>query len=311
MIDPPAPPPPAAAGPRDENLPVLSEDQAAALTAMAKVTFREFGVAVESDGRGWLRGSGWHFSLDNLSRIVAEAPWEEWPGLVVEHVGVASAARSPEREGVGRDQWLLKLRRVADLPSQPDFDSPSGLPGIAAIPAIERQSDIREMLSIDEVRSFASLDEFRDQALTNLRSLPVPEVTVLASDGSDPGAQLFALTTGDFFGAARVLVLDDLLRRTLDLEHLPHGYLVAVPNRHLILVHPLAGDAAARVIPLLVDVAETQHEDSAGPISRDVYFVSADGHAEQITQHFDNAVTVVVDGAFANVLSELGVVGFS
>jgi hypothetical protein len=306
-------PEPPADGPRNAYLPLLSSEQAAALHQLAEQAFQTYGVPAQADGYGSVIAGDWVYGLSNLSRLVAAAPWAEWPSIVDAHVAVVAAANDTDSddEDVRPDQWLLKLRPVADLPMELDFDAPSGLPGIAAVPAIDFPTYVRELLGIDQVRRFADLDDFQRQALANLRALPAPEVTPVTPDESDPGNVVFAMTSDDYYGAARFLVLDHLIRAQLKAELPEHGCVIAIPNRHMLLVHPVTGAGVFTAIPAMVNIAQSAYAESPGPVSEHLYFVSAEGHAQQLTHRQAEQVAIVVDGAFELALSDLELVGGS
>jgi hypothetical protein len=273
---------------------------------------------VQSDGRDLLRDGPRVYGLMNLARMVSREHWSQWPALLDSHAAamVAVDSPAPKEPAVQRDQWLLKLRAQVDLPEQPDFDVASGLPGLAALPAIDHPDRVAELLSRATVLDHAEPDEFRTQALANLRSLPAPAVQPIPADDNEPDGTVFALLSDDYYGAARVLILEDVIEALPDVGTSPHGYLVGVPDRHLLLVHPVIGPGVFAAIQTMVNVAGRAHDERPGPITKDLYFIPAAAFellifpheeiAQQITQYQDDQVLIMVPGHLEHALGQLG-----
>jgi hypothetical protein len=311
-------PEPSADGPRDPDLKTLSVEQADALRRLSELAFAAHGVPVQSDGRDLLRDGPRVYGLMNLARMVAREPWSQWPALLDSHAAAMVAVDSPEPKEpvVQRDQWLLKLRALVDLPEQPDFDVVSGLPGLAALPAIDYPDRVAELLSRATVLDYADPDEFRTQALANLRSLPAPDVQPVLVDEDEPDGTVFALVSDDYYGAARALVLEDVIEALPDVGTSPHGYLVGVPHRHLLLVHPVTGPGVYAAIQAMVNIVGNTHDESPGPITKDLYFIPTDAFelglyphdeiAQRITLYQEDKVMILVPGHLEHALGQLG-----
>lgn len=302
---------PSADGDHDPYLRTLSVEQAAALRDLAVRAFTEHGVPVESDGRDLVRHGSMVYGLTNLARLVGSAPWPEWRGLIDGHTAAMVAARATpkEPESVDPEQWRMKLRAVEDLPQQLEFDSPSGLPGIVALPAIDHPSHVAEMMGLDGVREHADLDAFRHRAVANLRELPPPvDITALPED-REPEGQFAILTFDDFYGAARALVLDHVLQDFLKVESVEHGCLIGIPTRHHLLVHVLTGSGVLAAIPNMINMVDGLHDNEPGPIINELYYVPWLGASQQITRHGENEVNVLVNGLFEQELAKFGIYG--
>jgi hypothetical protein len=305
-------PAPSADGPRDPSLTALSVEQAQALTVLAARAFADVGLEVVPDGQGVLVGQGHRFGLHNLAAVVAQLPWREWPDAAARHaaaMGAAEADRSPVRP----DQLLLKLRATDDVPNPPDFDASTRFPGVLALPAVDFPTKVQEMFAAEaliDIGGRHGWDEFREQALANLRRLPRPELMSLDADENRTDAMVHLFVSDDYFGASRVLVLDTLLADVLRRESPAHGCLVAIPNRHLLAVHLLDGLGVLAAAQVLAGVAEGECRDKPGPISDAVFYLPPTGPAESIATYADDgAVTInAADGAFGRVLTELGLI---
>lgn len=305
-------PEPSADGDRDRFLRTLSIDQADALRQLAEQAFTARGVPVKSDGKDVVRHGTHVYGLTNLSREVAAAPWSEWQRLIDGHADAMVAANITPKESatIGPEQWRMKLRPVADLPQELDFDSPSGLPGIVALPAIDHPSHVAEMMGLDRVREFADLDTFRHRAVDNLRKLPPPvEIIRHTPSDDDPDSEVALLLFDDFYGAARALVLDHVLREFLKVESPRHGCIIGLPARQQLLVHVPRGQGVLAAIPYLVNVSDAMYREEPGPITNELFYVPWLGASQQITRHDEGEVQILVNGALQGTMAKFGIYG--
>jgi hypothetical protein len=84
-----------------------------------------------------------------------------------------------------------------------------------------------------------------------------------------PEAHFEAIFDDSHFTASRALVMPDLLCRVLGASA-PHGVLVALPARHLLLVHVLADKTAVPSLLKMATMARIAYGQEQGPISPDV-----------------------------------------
>lgn len=303
---------PSADGDRDPYLKTLSVAQADALRALAEQAFTAQGVPVRSDGRDIVRGGPHIYGLTNLSREVATAPWADWQKLVDGHAAAMVAARVAPRdkESIDPSRWMMKLRPAADLPQQLDYDSPSGLPGIVALPAIDYDSHVAEMLQLDRIREHAGLDEFRTRAVANLRALPPPIDVITRTPAADePDSEVALLVFEDFYGAARALVLDHVIDSFLNVDPPVHGVVIGIPTRHHLLVHLVRGRGILTAIPYLVNLTDAMYAENPGPITNELYYVPWLGASQQITRHDEKEVHILVDGVLQDTMAKFGIYG--
>lgn len=306
----PQAPEPSADGPRDPNLPMLSVPQAAALGQLAERAFRAHGLPATYEGDGTLATGETRFGLHNLASMVSGVPWRDWPHLVDGHAAAMAGAQAAEDDArpVPEQQKLLKLRAASDLPFPPEFAAESGLPGILALPAVDRPTHVREILKQEDVDALGGLDAFREAGLANLRTLPAPQHFAVESDEERADSTVHVFAAEDFFGASRVLVLDHLLATVLKTERPQHGCLVAVPNRHLLAVHLLSGAGVVAALTAMAKIADGE-QDAPGPISREVFYLPPEGRGQQVTEYGEDGLRVIVDGPFADAFARLGLIG--
>lgn len=309
----PAPTPSPGGDRPDPNLPMLTVDEAAWLLALVRRAFAEQGRETVGDGAGALRGDGQVYGLHNLAAHAAGAARRAWPDLARRHVlDMLAADRTPEPESLDevRDQVMLKLRPLSDLPGGPPAYAPEVLPGVVAVAAIDYPTHVSELLDADRLEPLGGWGVIRPVALENLRRLEAPRLEALEADEDRPDSVVNVMLSEDFFGAARICVLDTLLASLLGIERPEHGVLVAVPNRHVLAIHIPSGPGLIAALQLLVTLATEESTSAPGPISPYVYLMAADGRIEQVTRRGDDGdVVIEVRGALAEVFERLGLLG--
>lgn len=303
---------PSADGDRDRYLRTLSVEQADALRDLAEQAFTARGVPVKSDGRDVVRHGTHVYGLTNLSREVASVPWPQWQQLVDNHADamVAANATPKDQESVSPEQWRMKLRAEADLPQKLDYESPSGLPGIVALPAIDHPSHVAEMLGLDRVGEHAGLDEFRTRAVANLRALPPPLDVVRHTPSEDePDSEVALLVFEDYYGAARALVLDHVVQDFLKVDAPLHGCVIGIPTRHHLLVHVVRGRGVLAAIPYMANLATALDAEEPGAITNELYYVPWLGASQQITRHEEGEIQILVNGVLQDTMAKFGITG--
>lgn len=303
-------PEPSADGPRHAELPALSVEQAAALHQLVLAALSARGLPADTTGDGVVHSDTMQYGLHNLSLVVADRPWPDWAELVDRHVaavaGTAGSTDTPPRS----EQRLLKLRDEHDLACDPVFVDASPFPGLIVLPAVDYPTHVHEMGRVGDLDELGGWDAWRQTAMANLRRLPPPEHHVLPADPERDDAELQILVTEDFFGASRALVLDHVLSSVLGVERPTYGCLVAVPNRHLLVIHLPSGAGLLSALEAMIRMAAGECRDRPGPISPHVFFAPPGGGAIQRVSHRDEEpggeIRIVVEGAFAEAVTSLG-----
>jgi hypothetical protein len=290
---------------------MLSVEQAAALTRMVQRSLAERGIETVVDRPGELRGSDWSFGLHNLAVVVATVPWPRWSRIVRRHIVALSESTSAERggplAGVGPDRLYVKLRAVHDLPERPDYDVDEPLPGIIGLAAVDRPTHIIEVLGRLAVDQLGGWEHVRSTGLHNLHLLRAPDRQDLQPDPARPDSTVHVLVSDDCFGASRLLVLDDILRSVLAVERPGNGVLVAVPNRHMLVVHVLTGLGVVAASALMGRIAVSQFPTEPGPISPDVFYLDPAGVGQRVMTAGDGGqLRLDVTGRLAEAFSRLG-----
>lgn len=291
-------------GPRDEMLPMLSVDQARELGRLVREQLADRGAEAVVD-RGALRLAGpepQQLGLHNLAAHAADLKYSEWAALVQRHLDLLLAHGNSSDEPVDPRRLLAKLRMAEDLPEGKVQSALHPLPGVFALLAEDRPDVVVEFFSEER----AGIPDPWNVARDNLRALPAPEHQVV---GDEPGGDVHVFTTDDFFGASRLLVLPDLLAGIG--ARIPEtGVFVAVPNRHLFLVHLPVGPAVISAMQWMVTVATNEYPEAPGPVSPHLYHLTTGFEAQQVTgQDPDGTIAIEVRDQVADAFEQLGLIG--
>lgn len=276
---PPTPPPP---GPPDPPQPEptpfvlspLSAAQADHLIRLSREVAAERGLSTDYDGEGGLliAGTTQVAGLTNLARIVAPHRQHRWPQLVTAHFdqlanslqhGPPPAPEDPERD------LYLRLVPTSALPPAWTVTAPEFVPGLLAVPATYDNGVVA--MHLDPSDFSMTWPEAERAGLANLRKLPDS-----IAYAEHQGVRV-AMLSGSAFTASRALVLDTVLRDSLQIENPPFGVLAAMPVRDLLLVHVIADLSVIPALGMMVNLATRFHSEQPGPLSPWVYLVSPAG----------------------------------
>lgn len=239
------------------------------------------------------------YGLANLSQQCAASDQDYWPRIVATHFTSVFSITGRDLEALAADyeqvRPILRIRLMPDA-SMGGADIPSSVvrpiaPGIQAV-LVYDFPDSTASVHEDHLASWpVGADEVFDQALRNLDQEPAP----LSDDMEvEPGTSVRVWYGDSFYVATRALRLDDLL---------PPGTtdaLVAVPNRHTLLVHPIVDGGAVVAMQPMYRLAVQLFREGLGSISDQPYWWH-DGRLEQIPHHAKGGDVAVVppDGLLA------------
>lgn len=216
--------------------------------------------------------------LANLAQVCHRADAAEWETIVAGHFGSLRKARhehddlEPHLADFSRVQDLLGVRigsaeslgpHVSKLITRDD------LPGTYSFLVLDLPNAIYSVPPERAAKWGKSPDELFGIGLANLRTLPSPDVEHVEVD---EGVELFALTASHFFAATHVLTL---------YAHPqcigPHGSLVAIPHRHLLLCHPIHTIDSAMAVHRIGLLASQMEREGPGSITARIYYRYPDG----------------------------------
>lgn len=285
----------------DDALPVLSRGQADRLRAAVLAALADPRHPAPVDGGSVVLSVHGVLPLAELAGRAAAVPDHLWDDLVRRYLAsvLAPPTVATDLDAV-RDVLLPRL-----LPATADVLSggPAGRPadGLAVRFALDLPDRVELLADLEPLGGLAAVAPVAE---TNLRRLPAPDHHLLREHD---GSVLHVFDSGDFHGATRLLAVEDVLVAA-GVPVPAAGMLVAVPHRHLLLVHPVTGPDVVPAMSRMLRLAGEHHEGADGAIRPDVYFRDAGGALQRVTSRSaDGRDHVHVHGAFADAVSGLGV----
>ena len=183
-----------------------------------------------------------------------------------------------------------------------EYDPLVLLPDLPAVLSAQLPGMTIQMGNLDFV---GDRDQAYTAALENLSKLPRPRHARRRLDPRLPASWVEFLDADDSFGASRVLVLPDLLRRTLRQDFPASGVLVAVPTKFHLWIHLPTDESVLETSLLLAHEALTTYASNPFPLSPCVYLLSPDMQADVLVRP-DRTGAFVNQEALGRLLAALG-----
>lgn len=228
------------------------------------------------DGRAFQLTDGPIMGLDNLARRLHLAPRRAWRRLVREQVTTLLSGFDP-RAAIRAEDLRVRLLDPATMPDL-EYEPLRPLPGLHGVLSAQGPGLTALFGKLDTVE--VERDDAYVRALENLAALPLPQHVRRRLDPDLPGSWVDVLRADDSFGASRVMVLPEVLRRTLRREIPPSGVLVAVPHKFEMWLHFPVDNSVLDVSVEMAFEALCAWAEEPFPLSPHVYLVSPDMHAE-------------------------------
>lgn len=215
---------------------------------------------------------GQKFGLGNLAQLCSQNPRRKWAGLVKQHFDTilnisnqADSALDAYGEDFEAARSLIKVRLYPDDMAGLEFMT-TQIPaeGIVAGLVYDLPESVASVHS-DHVAKWAiPVDELFEIGLRNVREQDEVKPTKLP--GQD-GAAVIGLMGESFFTASHALMLDQYLPADLEL-----GAILAIPNRHAVLYHPITDSTAFGALSSIIPAAMGMFEKGPGSVSPHVYW---------------------------------------
>jgi hypothetical protein len=296
--------------PRDPEFSFFSAAEGARFRGLVREAFAEQGLEVTVYADLVTDSAGRQFGLGNLAAVCHndERGPRGWPDVVHQHVGMVlrtieapSALDTLPTEQI-RAQLYPRVVGADGLdPKSFGYARPLA-PGLFEILALDLPESVM-MLTDDALEPLGDLPYLRDQALYNLRGLPVEvHETIEDSDG-----MRFEVVLGDsFYTASRVLALDAVVRQVTGEELSADGALVAMPFRHQLAFHAIHDLRMVPALNAMAAFAAAGFEDTPGAISPYVYWWRS-GILTQLSDRTEDGggLRIVVDDEFHALLERL------
>ena len=246
--------------------------------------YRRFLAVVEADlrrrgldpqiGDGFVTaatGSGEpaQWGLANLAQRCNQSPEDEWPAVVATHFTALQSMIGRDLDALAADfeqaRPILRVRLMPDesmggVPIQ-EAVSRAIAPGVLGVLVYDFPDSTASVHEEHLAGWPVSTDEAFALAVDNVRSEPSPEPETLDADGAS-----IRLMAGDsFYVATRALYLGELL------DGAQHA-VFAIPNRHVLLWHPITDLSVATAMLPMYQVTLGMFRDGPGSISDQLYW---------------------------------------
>ncbi|MCN9239963.1 immunity 49 family protein [Streptomyces sp. RY43-2] len=238
----------------DPGLPMLTAEQALHLRALA--------APYAQDGHD--------HPLTNLAHMCRNVPEERWPDLVAEHFArlrqAGNGDESAEELLQGVHARLLPVDSFTPELAEAMRYVRVVADGLVFAFALDQPTTVRILTDNDVER--AGLENLGEAAYANLMRVPVVHEEVPI----EGRARLHSLYGDSPFVSSKALYLSEAVRQATG-EPLPDaGALVAVPNRHLLVYHPITDGTVVDAVNDLGSCALGAYEDGPGSLSPRVYW---------------------------------------
>ena len=214
------------------------------------------------------------YGVMNLAQVCNQVPGAEWPLRIADHFDALAAAakdheqfnvRAAEFEQV-REMLAVRIGDEESLPTDKLLFR-RDLPGTISYLVFDLPHSVESVPRELPDKWGKSVDELFALGLANVKDSAKPETERVEIQ---PGVAFTAYSGESFFTASFALLLDELPDATGE-----HGTLVAVPHRHMLLVHRIENADVIHAIQHLGVLALNLDEQGPGSISPNLYWYRA------------------------------------
>ncbi|MFC1411652.1 hypothetical protein ACEZCY_20565 [Streptacidiphilus sp. N1-12] len=297
--------------PRDQELTMLSEAEAALLRVQVRAAFAESGLEVTVFAAHVTDSAGRAFGLNNLAAVCHndDRGLRAWPGLAREHVTkLLRSLDGPDvLQTLPREQLLAQLypRLVPSDSLANPLSYCYGPPlteGLVEVLALDLPETV-QILPEHVVETIGSPAGLRARALQNLREMPVERHEVIKEQD---GARIDVLMGDSYFVASLVLILDTAVQQFAGARLGPDGALVAMPFRHQLAFHAISDMTVIPSLNSMARFAATGFEEAPGAVSPSVYWWRPGAPLVRLSEKDgQGGLRVVVESEFQELLERL------
>ncbi len=266
-------------------------------------TLEEGGVRVGRDDEQGERQLG----LLNLAQKCHLQDERRWGQIIAEHFH--NVDRS-QREGEALEERLEDFDKVSELlavrlwPTSYRDEMDEGhliyredLPGVLSVLVYDLPSTIRNVAPKESEAWERSREELFQIALENVLEMCIPDV--LTKEVGD-GVTLTCMVDESFYVATHALLLEhhpDNLG--------PHGALIGIPHRHVLLSYPIADIGVVKAINRMIPLVYGLEKEGPGSITPNLYWYHDGEFTHLAYQVAAKQVIFTPPDEFARLLAEL------
>jgi len=292
---------------RDVEYPFLSADQGRWLRDLVRDAFLVRGVDVRLSPGYAEATDGTLYDLADVADRCHNAPGDQrdWGNIVNDHVAFILDGQTPDPlDSLSVEEVFSRaFLRVYDRASLGEGDGYSYARPVVGKLVELLVLDLDDKVQILHRAQLERLDwnALHSAALAHLLGEPIDDYAVF----TDNGGTIHVAYGQSPYIASKLLILPDVLARTIGKREPPFGVLVAVPNVHEIAFHPIVDQSVVPSIEQLSVFAAQSFSEEDGSVSPFVYWWQQ-GRLTQMTRFDDGGQVVLdVDDAFQQVLNGL------
>lgn len=244
--------------------------------------------------------------LQNVAQSCAQVAVERWPSLIAEHFDCIFAVSGDQNAltvDVGDFSKVSERLRARlyplDLLSQSvETIHRPGPEGTIEVIVLDLPTTVRT-ISRSEARSWPiETEELFEIGRRNLRAAGLLEHTPVVAQS---GVEVYLYSGDPYYAASHVLFLDTYLPNDL-----PHGALVGIPRRDVILLHIIRNIGVTEAIGMMLQAIIGMYADGPGSLSPNLYWFQH-GQFDMLPYTLDdNMVDFSPPPDFAWLLDRLG-----
>ncbi len=243
------------------------------------------------------------FGLDNLARSCHELAVEQWPARIADHFsrmenGFAAPTGEFEEVRASLRARVYPTDMFATLPATARFVRREFAPGLCTV-LVRDLPDTVQTVSGEVADGWPlSHDELLDLGSANV--LAHESVSCSALPNDDETLPKLTLISGEsFFVASHALHLARYVTGS-------RGAIVAIPHRHLVLLHDIVDMSVVTAVNDLLGIAQTQFRSKPGAITDQLYWWR-DGQFVHLPVSVadDGTLRFIPPQAFVDLLDEL------
>lgn len=287
----------------------FSEEQGARFRGLVRRAFAELGIEATVYSGHVESADGVQYGLHNVAAACHNSADQDWDRLIRHHVEtiVRAMSEGDSFEGLTDEEVLRRTYvRVSGRSTLP-ADAALSYGRVIADDLLELFAlDCPETVALfntDHVRRLGA-DALRTAGLANLIAEPIDEFERV---GSDDGGWFGVVLGNSVHTASKLLVLDDVLRRTIGDADAPHGVLVCVPNRHQLAFHVIRDASVVPSLQMMARFAAMGFSDGVGAISPYVFWRRAGELTQLSFGDDDGRLQIRVGPEFGAVLEAVTV----